>query len=114
MRNVALIVGAGPGLGVSLARTFTQDGYDVAFASRRSGSTPELPAATPAQTRTQCFTPMKLPALSLSCPDSTKAPGPVKSSYGPMSKPSEQSLNARELKDLPRCIKRPGMDQPCS
>jgi NAD(P)-dependent dehydrogenase (short-subunit alcohol dehydrogenase family) len=38
MGKVALIVGAGPGLGASLARTFAQDGYDMALASRRSGS----------------------------------------------------------------------------
>ncbi|MFC4215299.1 SDR family NAD(P)-dependent oxidoreductase [Pseudophaeobacter arcticus] len=42
MDKVALIVGAGPGLGASLARTFAQAGYDVALASRRSGSLPEL------------------------------------------------------------------------
>lgn len=37
MGKVALIIGAGPGLGASLARTFARDGYDVALASRRSG-----------------------------------------------------------------------------
>ncbi|WP_417713149.1 SDR family NAD(P)-dependent oxidoreductase [Pseudophaeobacter arcticus] len=42
MDKVALIVGAGPGLGASLARIFAQAGYDVALASRRSGSLPEL------------------------------------------------------------------------
>lgn len=42
MRKVALIIGAGPGLGASLARAFAQDGYDVALASRHSGSLPEL------------------------------------------------------------------------
>ncbi len=42
MRKVALIVGAGPGLGASLARTFAQHGYDVALAARRSGSLQNL------------------------------------------------------------------------
>ena len=34
MAEVALIVGVGPGLGASLARTFAQNGYDVALAAR--------------------------------------------------------------------------------
>ena len=34
MNKIALIVGAGPGLGASLARTFQRAGYDVALASR--------------------------------------------------------------------------------
>ncbi len=42
MSKVALIVGAGPGLGASLAKTFAQDGYDVALASRRSESMTDL------------------------------------------------------------------------
>ena len=42
MSKVALIVGAGPGLGASLAKTFAQDGYDVALASRRAGSLSDL------------------------------------------------------------------------
>ncbi len=38
MAEVALIVGVGPGLGASLARTFAQNGYDVALAARRAES----------------------------------------------------------------------------
>jgi NAD(P)-dependent dehydrogenase (short-subunit alcohol dehydrogenase family) len=48
--RVALIVGAGPGLGLALARAFAADGYDIALASRTSAPTisaalaPQLPA----------------------------------------------------------------------
>lgn len=49
MSKVALIVGAGPGLGASLARTFAQAGYDVAVASRHAAGLEPLCSETGAR-----------------------------------------------------------------